>query len=208
MPQISLPAKKVEDSSKKEISQVKIVELGFDFSKKEPVFLIERQAEIIPGESNFDRQQRLAEEEIKRITIPNKKIATRDLIPRERNAYLNGPSLEEKRSLVKEIASRHGIPWQILEAVWQVESGKSWDTSRRSYAGAIGPMQFLPSTFRKYASSSSASITSAVDSLDAAAKLLASTGASRGEIEKALFAYNHSRHYVKKVLKVAKELGY
>lgn len=180
-----------------------IVEVVSDLKNKEPVILKERKIEIKLAESNFDKEQKLIQEAEK--IESQKKLAKRDLIVRERPSF--DPSLEEKRAKVKEAASRYGIDWRILEAVWQVESGKSWDTKRRSSKGAVGPLQFLPSTFRKYAPPS-ASIYSASDSLYAAAHLLASAGASNGEVEGALYAYNHSRAYVKKVLKIARELGY
>lgn len=126
----------------------------------------------------------------------------RTVLARETPERSSGPSQEEKRTLVKQIAAAHGIDWKILEAVWEVESGKSWDRSVTSYAGAQGPMQFLPSTFRHYASEG-ASITSAHDSLNAGASLLSAAGASTGDVDSALFAYNHSSAYVAKVKRVA-----
>jgi len=116
-----------------------------------------------------------------------------------------------KRQLVIEAANVNGIPWQLLEAVWQVESGKSWNTSRSSYAGAQGPMQFMPGTWRKYATDADgdgqANIWSAPDSVYGGAKLLALSGANRGDYRSALFSYNHANWYVEKVLKIARSLG-
>src|SRR3989344_6003976 len=43
---------------------------------------------------------------------------------------------EEKRDWVKKAATQWGIDWKILEAVWQVESGRQMSTTVRSYAGA------------------------------------------------------------------------
>ena len=43
-----------------------------------------------------------------------------------------------------------GMSWALLAAIGQVESGHGANTST-SYAGAQGPMQFLPSTFASYA---------------------------------------------------------
>ena len=72
----------------------------------------------------------------------------REVVSRVDVKRSEAPSAEEKRAIVQNIASSYGIDWKILEAVWEVESGKSWDRNVHSYAGAQGPMQFLPSTFR------------------------------------------------------------
>lgn len=115
-------------------------------------------------------------------------------------------SLEELRKVYKQAAAKFNIDWRLLEAVHEVESGKSTASTKVSYMGAVGPMQFLPSTFNRYAEDGDgdgvAKITSYVDSIYAAAKLLATNGASSGNEDRALFAYNHAQWYVQKVLKV------
>ena len=120
------------------------------------------------------------------------------------------PAFEAKRALVQKIADDKGIDPKILEAVWQVESGKSWNTARRSGAGATGPAQFMPGTFRKYGEDYDgdgvASITDAQDSLAAAANLLIANGLKDGKVRSALLAYNRADWYVKKVLKVAESI--
>ncbi|PIS06824.1 hypothetical protein COT79_02650 [Candidatus Berkelbacteria bacterium CG10_big_fil_rev_8_21_14_0_10_43_14] len=141
------------------------------------------------------REQR--EQQLQSQLVTNRTVLARETLQRS-----SGPSQEEKRTIVKQIAGAHGIDWKILEAVWEVESGKSWDRSVTSYAGAQGPMQFLPSTFRHYAPEG-ASITSAHDSLNAGASLLSAAGASTGDVDSALFSYNHSSAYVAKVKRVA-----
>lgn len=110
------------------------------------------------------------------------------------------PSFEEKRVLVREIAQKHGIDWKLLESVWQIESGKRWKTAVNSSAGAVGPMQFMPGTWRGYGGGGD--ITYAPDALNAGAKLLAANGAASGNIVRALFAYNHAQWYVDKVQKI------
>ncbi|MBI2263361.1 lytic transglycosylase domain-containing protein [Candidatus Berkelbacteria bacterium] len=124
--------------------------------------------------------------------------------------FANDIGLEQKREKVKEAAGKYNVDWKILEAVWQVETGKSWDTATRSYAGATGPLQFMPGTFRKYGEDANgdgkASIYDAEDSLAAAAKLLAANGAADGQIDQSLFAYNHSKTYVAKVKRVANSI--
>lgn len=104
------------------------------------------------------------------------------------------------------------IPWQILAAVHFVETRQSGDTTRTSYAGATGPMQFIPSTFAAYAvdgdGDGTASIYDLHDAIFTAAKYLAANGADRGNVRGALFRYNHSYSYVNRVLAIARSMGY
>lgn len=120
------------------------------------------------------------------------------------------PSLDVKRALVQKVAGTFGIDWKILEAVWQIESGKSWKTSTTSHSGALGPCQFMPGTWRSYAIDGNGDgvkdVTSAQDCLYGSAKLLASNGAASGNVTGALLHYNHSMAYVYQVLKIAKSI--
>jgi membrane-bound lytic murein transglycosylase B len=192
-----LPTVVLKNAEAVKTNTEKVVKIGFDAQNPEAIVLVEKQIGITLSESNFDKESAFAK---------------RNVIARERPRYSADPGLAQKRALVQAAAARYGIDWKILEAVWQVESGKSWDTSKTSYAGATGPMQFLPSTFRKYAvdgnSDGVVSIYSAHDSVYAGANLLASAGAATGAVERALFAYNHSYSYVKKVLRIARSIGY
>ena len=116
-------------------------------------------------------------------------------------------SPEEKEAWVQKAAAKYGIPASLLKAVWQIESGMRWSSSVTSYAGATGPCQFMPSTWRKYAEDGNgdgrADINYAPDCLFGSAKLLASNGAASGNIDKALYAYNHSTSYVNRVKSMA-----
>ena len=117
------------------------------------------------------------------------------------------PSLEAKRDLYRLAGDKYGVPAELIEAVHQIESGKSWDTARRSYAGATGPMQFMPSTFRSYCkrTGEGCSITSAKDSIFAASLLLSAN--YNGSWDNSIMRYNHSIVYVKSVKNMANELG-
>ncbi len=152
------------------------------------------EVKIIPGESEVNKRLREQAEQ---------EAASRQVVARERvsEPYQSAPmSLEQLRELYRNASSRYGIDPRLLEAVHQVETGKSTScVANHSGSGATGPMQFLPSTFRHY---SDGDICSVNDALDAAANLLASSGASSGDIDSALFSYNHSTSYVNLVKSV------
>lgn len=174
--------------------------IQFSTDDSDPLRLADTQPiKIALVESRVDKELRLAK-------------AAQRTRPTRRAAAQSDPDLTVKRALVQRAAAAYGIPWEILEAVWQVESGKSWDTEVRSYAGAQGPAQFMPGTWRRYGvdgdGDGQTNIHSAVDAVYGAANYLATSGASRGEVYRALFAYNHADWYVQKVLGVARDIGY
>jgi membrane-bound lytic murein transglycosylase B len=113
-------------------------------------------------------------------------------------------SLGDLRILYQEAANKYGIDWRLIEAVHQIESGKSTSTCKTSYAGAMGPMQFLRSTFNHY--SEGGNICDLRSSVFAAANLLSKSGASEGRIDDALFSYNHSSSYVAKVKRIMESI--
>jgi membrane-bound lytic murein transglycosylase B len=151
---------------------------------------------IVPGESNA------AVEAKKKLTVSaaqSKEIIAPKVLKNP------NPSLDWLRGLYGEVGSAYGVPSQLLEAIHQVESGKSGDTAKRSSAGATGPMQFLPSTFRHY--NPTGDITKVEDSMVAAAKLLAAGRDSDGSWDSAILNYNHSISYLRLVKSIANELG-
>ncbi|MBA3423481.1 MAG: lytic murein transglycosylase [Rubrobacter sp.] len=95
--------------------------------------------------------------------------------------------------------------WYILAAVGKVESnhGESMGTSS---AGAMGPMQFLPSTWESSGvdgnGDGKANIMDPRDAIPAAAGYLRDGGAP-DDWYAALYSYNHADWYVKEVLAVA-----
>ena len=87
-------------------------------------------------------------------------------------------------------ASRYGIDWTYLAAINYIESDFGRNDGPSS-AGALGPMQFLPSTWQVYGSGD---ILSSHDSVIAAARYLAIGGAPE-DYHRAVLAYNHDENY-------------
>jgi len=87
---------------------------------------------------------------------------------------------------------RFGVRWQILAAINLVESAFGRLRSR-SIAGARGPMQFLPDTWRAYGLGGN--INDPRDAILGAANLLRHDGAP-ADYAQALYAYNPSAAYV------------
>jgi hypothetical protein len=105
--------------------------------------------------------------------------------------------------IYKAAGSRYHIPWQILAAINGIETDYGRDLAV-SAAGAIGWMQFMPSTWMAYglAADGGARRPDPYDPQDAifsAARYLAANGGSR-DLRRALFAYNHAIWYVDAVL--------
>lgn len=119
------------------------------------------------------------------------------------------PNLAELRLIYAAAGDRFTVPFELIEAVHQVESGKSWDTAHHSSAGAVGPMQFMPGTWAAYAvdAGGGGRITSARDSIFTAARYMRAHYDSGGSWDSALYAYNHSTRYVSMVKQMARELG-
>ena len=104
-----------------------------------------------------------------------------------------------------------GLRWQVLAAIGQVESAHGKFLGPSS-AGALGPMQFLPSTWAAYGVDGDGDgvrdIMSPFDAVPGAANYLCRSGANRGEegLYDAIFAYNRADWYVKKVLGIAAQI--
>jgi membrane-bound lytic murein transglycosylase B len=105
----------------------------------------------------------------------------------------------ELRRHYVEAQRRFGLHWSILAAVNFVESAFGRVRSA-SEAGARGPMQFLPATWRAYGMGGD--IDDPRDAILAAANYLRRAGA-RTDVERALFAYNHSTSYVRAIRRFA-----
>jgi Transglycosylase SLT domain len=103
-----------------------------------------------------------------------------------------------------------GMSWTVLAAIGQIESGDGSNMGPSS-AGALGPMQFLPSTWQEwgitaFGETGSPNIMDPFDAVPAAARLLCAAGAgSASGLRGAIFAYNHATWYVNEVLALAQE---
>jgi hypothetical protein len=100
-----------------------------------------------------------------------------------------------------EAQARYAVRWQDLAAVELIET-RFGRVHAASSAGALGPMQFLPSTWAEYGRGS---IYDQRDAILAAARFLAANGAPRS-IAGALYHYNPSSDYVESVLDYAGEM--
>jgi cell wall-associated NlpC family hydrolase len=104
-----------------------------------------------------------------------------------------------------------GLPWSVLAAIGKVETDHGRAPTMVSTAGALGPMQFLPDTFRQYAlplppgGADPPTLWDPTDAVYAAARLLCANGARDGhDLHAAIYAYNHADWYVDRVLTQAR----
>jgi len=108
--------------------------------------------------------------------------------------------------IYKAAAVQYGVPWQILAAINEIETDYGSDQSV-STAGAVGWMQFMPSTWLQYGvdalNAGYADPYNPVDAIFAAARYLRAAGAAT-DLHAAILAYNHSEEYVESVLLRAK----
>ena len=111
-------------------------------------------------------------------------------------------SVVQLRAAYKVAQQETGIEWEYLAAVNFVET-KMGRIRGTSTAGAKGPMQFLPSTWKIYGKGGNIENTN--DSIAAAARFLKAKGGP-GNMSKALFRYNNSNNYVQAVTLYAENL--
>jgi hypothetical protein len=95
----------------------------------------------------------------------------------------------------------YGVPWEVLAAINQIETDFGRDLATSS-AGAQGWMQFLPSTWVRFAVEADGARTAnpndPVDAIFSAARYLRAAGAETN-LGAAIFAYNHANWYVNDV---------
>jgi len=105
--------------------------------------------------------------------------------------------------------STYGVPWQVLAAINKIESNFGGNMGPSS-AGAVGWMQFMPSTWLRWGVDADgngiADPWNAADAIFAAARYLAAAG-GQSDISRAVFSYNHADWYVREVLDLANVYG-
>ena len=105
-------------------------------------------------------------------------------------------------SIYQAAGIEYGIRWEILAAINEIETdyGRNLNVSS---AGAVGWMQFMPSTWAAYGTDANKDGRkdpyNPVDAIFAAARYLAAAGYSQ-DVRAAIFAYNHADWYVDSVL--------
>jgi Transglycosylase SLT domain/Peptidase family M23 len=98
--------------------------------------------------------------------------------------------------------TQYGIRWEVLAAINEIETdyGRNLNVSS---AGALGWMQFIPSSWRTYGvdanNDNQKDPYNPVDAIFAAARYLKAAGGDT-DIRRAIFAYNHADWYVESVL--------
>ena len=114
-------------------------------------------------------------------------------------------SYEQLLSLWQDAGAAYGVPWEVLAAINKIESGFGRNMGPSS-AGAVGWMQFMPSTWARWGLDASgdgvANPWNPDDAVYAAARYLAAAGAQE-DLSRAIFAYNHAQWYVDDVLELA-----
>jgi hypothetical protein len=115
--------------------------------------------------------------------------------PRYNKRFADSEPPDALMSYYRAAGARTGVDWTYLAAINYIESDFGRNLGPSS-AGALGPMQFLPSTFREYGGGGD--IMSSRDSIQAAATMLARNGAP-ADYDRAVLSYNHSQDYVSAV---------
>jgi len=158
-----------------------------------------------------------SDDSLARRTLPrlgrDLRAVSRDILAAHRELYHLTPPLPARAIKVgpaapaatllgdyREAERRFQVPWSVLAAVNFVES-KFGKLRSASAAGAQGPMQFMPATWRRYGLGGD--VDDPHDAILGAANYLHTSGAP-GHIRRALHAYNPSTSYVDAVLRYAR----
>jgi cell wall-associated NlpC family hydrolase len=122
----------------------------------------------------------------------------------------SGPmSFAALRGIWQAAGSTYGIPWQVLAAINKVETNFGQNLGPSS-AGAVGWMQFMPSTWARWGVDANgdgvADPDNPTDAIFSAARYLAGCG-GQFDIVRAVYCYNHATWYVNEVLGLAALYG-
>ena len=109
------------------------------------------------------------------------------------------------RPIWQAAGSTYGIPWEVLAAINKVETDFGRNLGPSS-AGAVGWMQFMPSTWARWGIDANgdgvADPNNPTDAIFSAARYLAGCG-GQFDIARAVYCYNHATWYVNEVLGLA-----
>jgi cell wall-associated NlpC family hydrolase len=109
------------------------------------------------------------------------------------------------RPIWQAAGNTYGIPWEVLAAINKVETNFGSNLGPSS-AGAIGWMQFMPSTWARWGVDANgdgkADPDNPTDAIFSAARYLAGCG-GQFDIARAVYCYNHASWYVNEVLGLA-----
>ena len=109
------------------------------------------------------------------------------------------------RPIWQAAGNAYGIPWEVLGAINKVETNFGSNLGPSS-AGAVGWMQFMPSTWARWGvdanGDGSADPNNPTDAIFSAARYLAGCG-GQFDIARAVYCYNHASWYVNEVLGLA-----
>jgi transglycosylase-like protein with SLT domain/peptidase M23-like protein len=105
--------------------------------------------------------------------------------------------------------TEYGIPWEVLASINKIETAFGTNLNVSS-AGAVGWMQFLPSTWEAWGVDANGDSRrdpyNPVDAICGAANYLKASGGT-GDLYNAILAYNHADWYVQEVLLYARAYG-
>jgi hypothetical protein len=105
--------------------------------------------------------------------------------------------------------TEYGIPWEVLASINKIETGFGTNLNVSS-AGAVGWMQFLPSSWETYGVDANGDGRkdpyNPVDAICAAARYLKIAGGA-DDLYNAILAYNHADWYAQEVLLYARAYG-
>src|SRR5919108_562163 len=105
--------------------------------------------------------------------------------------------------------TEYGIPWQVLASINKIQTAFGTNLNVSS-AGAMGWMQFIPSSWQAYGVDANGDGRkdpyNPVDAIFAAARYLKAAGAQE-DLRRAIFAYNHADWYVDEVMLGAQQYG-
>ncbi|MFA6963624.1 MAG: lytic transglycosylase domain-containing protein [Patescibacteria group bacterium] len=158
---------------------------------------------ITPGESTVQRLEREQNEALARAKADAaaKAVASRNTVSRERRVYTDPTDFD---TIYHRAEASIGVDWKLLKSIHIAETGASGSSGIANKSGATGPMQFLPSTFRRHAVDGNGDgildITNVEDAIFSAAQYLKDCGYPN--VKQALWGYNPSTSYFNKVTRI------